>query len=198
MAKNALEELRLARYEHDDRLAVLESFRASADPTYDNDRTVAIVSVAHIEHSLQAAIKSHFENIDDNISNILFRGGPERDSVLGGLFALSHLARALNIFGNQTLSDINTIRKIRNTFAHSAAFMSFGSTPIRDCCSFSLVNRISGYRTPFKAPAGSSTVTYERDCFVLVAYMLCLYLGNYAKYNHSAQSNDILGHNLFS
>lgn len=105
-----------------------------------DDRTIAIVAATVLTHSLEDCILGHLIH-DPELRKRLFTGDHEREGLIGNLLAQAWLGYGMNLFGAQTRDDINTIRRVRNVFAHSADLLFFSSPAIDAACQFSLVER---------------------------------------------------------
>jgi hypothetical protein len=85
-----------------------------ASPEY--DRTAAIVSATFLEYALKKAIKRHFkpDSLDPDYSYLFAQDdAPYRDFA-----ALNRLARALAIISPTEYERLETLRHVRNAFAH--------------------------------------------------------------------------------
>jgi hypothetical protein len=89
------------------------------------DRHAAIACAAAIEHGLKQAITRHLA--EDASSKGLF---DDFESALGSFSARTAMARALGIIDDSGVADLDIIRRIRNTFAHSVLPISFGTPDI--------------------------------------------------------------------
>jgi Mannitol repressor len=96
------------------------------DPS--KDRTAAIMGGTFIEHALRLAISCHLANDkDDPDHNYLFDAD---DAPYREFSSRARLARALGIISKQEFDEIEIIRLIRNTFAHSIADITFSAPAI--------------------------------------------------------------------
>jgi hypothetical protein len=107
-----------------------------ADPVHKPealDRSAAITAAAYVEHGLRKAIKCHLQrNIPTAQEKDLFdgaRGGP-----LGSFHAKIIMAQALGIIWPSQREDLDTIRAIRNAFAHSMNPITFENETIIRLC----------------------------------------------------------------
>lgn len=94
-----------------------------------NDRGAAVLEAATVENSLQWAIIRTFA-IPLERQKELFR----HDGPLGSFSDKIRIAHALNIFGTATRSNLDIIRTLRNTFAHSMIALSFDTPEIAEAC----------------------------------------------------------------
>lgn len=99
--------------------------------TNGSDRTVAVVSVAYIEDALEFALAERLN---------LRSESPQYKSVFsdrGPLESASSKARmgwALEIFGDQTRSELTAIAEVRNKLAHGLHERSFDAPHISKLC----------------------------------------------------------------
>jgi DNA-binding MltR family transcriptional regulator len=95
-----------------------------------SDRSAAIVGAATIDRLLEDAILASFPQIDEETTATLTGiGGP-----LDSLFAKIHLGYALGLYPRSYLLELESIRKIRNCFAHSPTNITFDTEQIADEC----------------------------------------------------------------
>lgn len=106
-----------------------------------SDRAMAIASTAFVEHYLEAVIADNLPNMSKTVHRKLF-GGP-----LGNLSAKTEIARAMDLIGPVTTSDLRLIRRIRNEFAHNLLPLTFESTEISKFVNkLKLADRFENYR----------------------------------------------------
>jgi mannitol operon repressor len=104
------------------------------DLKLENDRSVALVGAALVEHALQEAIRSVLRGFDDrNDSNLLDRLFGVNGS-FAGLSAKILGAFALKVIGRGCQRDLELINKIRNDFAHDMNRIGFETDRIRVRC----------------------------------------------------------------
>jgi DNA-binding MltR family transcriptional regulator len=95
-------------------------------------RTIALVSTAFLEHALEKAILTHMpKDIEPATRKELFEGesGP-----LGTFSSKIILARGLGIVDKKEREDLDTIRIIRNSFAHSMTHFEFSNAAVERLC----------------------------------------------------------------
>jgi hypothetical protein len=112
-----------------------------------SDRAGAIVGTTMIETRLEAAIKARV-NLP-KITKEMFRPmGP-----LGSLSAKIHLGFMLGLYGEAAWRELDTIRDIRNWFAHHLDDATFGSNKIgKLCMKLELVKRHVSEAMPTTPP----------------------------------------------
>jgi hypothetical protein len=92
-----------------------------------NDRAAAIVAAAFVEDHLSMTLRRRFHQ-DDKIINDTFRSsGP-----LGSFAAKINLAFLVGLCSKEACKELNTIRAIRNEFAHNVLTSGFDSQRVRD------------------------------------------------------------------
>lgn len=101
----------------------------------ESDRNVAIVGGAWVEEGISGVLQAAFQPDSAIWKRVTGSYGP-----LSSFSAMIDVARLLNLVSSQIYSDLNTIRSIRNTFAHDIAHkktrerLSFASNDIKDKC----------------------------------------------------------------
>jgi DNA-binding MltR family transcriptional regulator len=97
---------------------------------HSSDRTAAILGATIIENALRLALLACFRPEEKDHKG-LFEGatGP-----LATFSSRIEIAYALRIFGPKTLSDLQCIKVIRNSFAHSLMTMDFTLVEIITVC----------------------------------------------------------------
>jgi DNA-binding MltR family transcriptional regulator len=98
----------------------------------ETDRGCAMIVAAHLDDKLGELLKACLikdKEYEEEISR--FFKDPEP---LGTFSARIKLAHYLNIISPQVRKDLDTIRKIRNDFAHKLEFEDFNSQSIKDRC----------------------------------------------------------------
>jgi DNA-binding MltR family transcriptional regulator len=92
--------------------------------------SVAIVGASIIAEYLRAALLSRMRPLSKTVEARLFEGyGP-----LSSFSSRIDIAFALDVVSHQIRDDMNTIKKIRNTFAHSEKILHFTEPEIADLC----------------------------------------------------------------
>jgi hypothetical protein len=95
-----------------------------------SDRACAIIAAATVESFLTTAILVKLENIDDEtVENLKSQNG-----ALGGFFSKIYLGYALGLYDKATRYDLETIRRIRNAFAHAKRPISFLNGEVSAAC----------------------------------------------------------------
>jgi hypothetical protein len=125
-----------------------------------SDRSSAIVAAATVDRDLEEAILSSLTISDEETrSNLIATGG-----ALDGFFAKIHLGYALGIFPKLYMHELDSIRKIRNCFAHSSKPVTFETKQIaEECKRFRARDYISGDI--------SNRSRYMSACRILFVYL---------------------------
>lgn len=95
-------------------------------------RAVAILGGAYVERALRTAITKHLRPIDELESYNTFEDGG--NGPLSSFSAKIALGFVLGIYGEQTKGDLETVKKIRNIFAHSMLTLTFSTPEIWNLC----------------------------------------------------------------
>ena len=91
---------------------------------------VAVLGGTILETSLESAILSRFVPLDAKKDTLLLSDeGP-----LSSFWAKIHLAFALGLINRQIRDELDAIRIVRNSFAHSLMKMTFNTKAVRDVC----------------------------------------------------------------
>src|SRR5207248_8570009 len=93
------------------------------------DRSAAIMAAAYFEDRLTLAIRTQLIG-DDEIADPLFKGRGQ----LSDFATKVDFAYLLGLLSKRQWRRLNTIRTIRNDFAHNLEPISFGTQSIRDRC----------------------------------------------------------------
>ena len=102
----------------------LDAFSSALDA--ESDRACGVLGAAMLDARLEALFRRRLHAFTDELLGI---------GALGALSSRSKLARALGWIGEDVYADINTMRDIRNVFAHSADHrLSFAEPSIADRC----------------------------------------------------------------
>jgi hypothetical protein len=93
------------------------------------DREATIVIGGLLERALDGALKKRLRKLTPTETNDIFHQG-----ALSTLSAKINLAYALGIIGPETRTDLNTIKDVRNVFAHSPQDVTFLNRSIVHRC----------------------------------------------------------------
>jgi DNA-binding MltR family transcriptional regulator len=95
----------------------------------ETDRGTIVVASAYLDDLLAGMLRKHFVDEPKVVDELLDCQGP-----LGTYSSRISLAYCLGLIRDDQFKDLNTVRKIRNEFAHSHQSLSFAEPPISDLC----------------------------------------------------------------
>ncbi len=102
----------------------------------ESDRAAAIMSAALLEDRLEKKIRQHVRQSSAKhdraynvLANIFRPSGP-----LGNFSIKIQFGYLLRIYDEIVLRELDTIKDIRNLFAHELTIRSFGNTRVKDLC----------------------------------------------------------------
>jgi Mannitol repressor len=126
-----------------------------------SDYAVAVIGASLVERALEVAILARFIPFGEDHRNRLFSF--EQKGPLADLAARTRLGLALGLYGDPTFQDLEKIRTIRNSFAHSPSLLSFADEAVAQACSqFNVLDFVFRDATDppgFKEPPRSSYVS---------------------------------------
>ncbi len=152
----------------DDSLPELFAFEVTEDRRF-ADRAAALIVVALLEDALKTAITTHFAPVEDNAIDQLFGGGLE-DVPLGSFSARIRLGYVLGIYGPDMRADLETIRLVRNVFAHSRHLLDFTSSEVREVCKQFIFPTKFPWNDLIPMPEA------EKDMFIQITKWFLIYL----------------------
>jgi mannitol operon repressor len=103
---------------------VMAMFREITSAT---DRVAAVACAAFLDDTLGAALAAHFVRLTKKWEDRIFSGAT---APLGTFSAKTRIGYVLGLYGPLTCDDLETIRSIRNDFAHQAGPISFDEPEI--------------------------------------------------------------------
>jgi hypothetical protein len=125
------------------------------------DYALAMIGASFVDKALEVAILSRLAPMSTEGRAGLFdysHNGP-----LSDLSSRILLARAMGLFGPKTFHDLQRIREIRNAFAHSLWYITFGTPEVDEMCAgFHSTARIVGDRRIAGATARAKFVHATR------------------------------------
>lgn len=95
-----------------------------------SDRGAALIAAAFLEHMLMMVLMTRMAAVDD-ATNLWFHG---EKAPFSSFYAKTRLARALGILGPISESHFDTLRKVRNLFAHSPLSVDFSTDAVAAEC----------------------------------------------------------------
>lgn len=133
----------------------------------ESDRGCALFAAAYLDSALSDLLSRSFVN-SRSIANDLFEG----NAPLSAFSSRIKMAFYLGVISEECRTDLDTIRKIRNDFAHEAGLISFDSQSIADRCrnlGFSYHSRDARPRAHFTSAASGILATVHVMSFASVA-----------------------------
>src|SRR3954452_4701436 len=125
MAGGRSKNVQRLRHLSSERIAPEEVFKTLSDFQFDDeykglaDQAIVLISVALLEQMLERAIAVHFIELNDVQRQKIFDGDYEHEGILGDIYSRTLIAHALGVVSQNIVLDLNSIRYIRNVFAHS-------------------------------------------------------------------------------
>lgn len=95
-----------------------------------SDRAAAIVGSTLVETYLERAILSRLVKLDEDQEAELLSG----DAPLSSFAARIKLGYSLGLYNDETREDLDTVRDIRNAFAHAPISISFKTKEVIESC----------------------------------------------------------------
>jgi hypothetical protein len=141
-----------------------------------SDRAAAILGATSLQAILRnIIIDGALINRDDDSVSMLM----ERDGALATSFSINHLAFALGLIPRIFLEDLETIRRIRNVFAHSVLLLDFRHDEIsREAMKLRSLYFSEAPENEFKKETGDEANGRERNLFIstcrYISYQLLL------------------------
>lgn len=112
------------------RKTIEEAYRYHQSLIDESDRGAAILAACHFEEWLRERIMSKFVDLNREMERKIFDGnGP-----LSTFAAKIDIAYALQLYDERTRTDLHTIRRIRNIFAHSSVPLEFEDKKVAELC----------------------------------------------------------------
>jgi DNA-binding MltR family transcriptional regulator len=121
----------------------------------ESDRGVALVGAAYLDDTLELMLKRFFVD-DGKVADSLLSS--EAMAPLGTFSGRTKLAYCMGLIGPKMFEDLNTIRSIRNAFAHRHSPLTFNDESLCDRC-----RNIHALPKRLLEPDWSAT---PRDCFL--------------------------------
>ena len=123
--------------------------RLIENQSLESDYAIAIVGASLIERALEVAILSRFVPMSKTDRGRLF----EFEQPLGSFSARIRIGAALGLYGSFTCADLQTIKYVRNQFAHSPTLRKFSDDSIANACvQFKILDYIFRHEAPPKPP----------------------------------------------
>ncbi|GMO96259.1 MltR family transcriptional regulator [Bradyrhizobium sp. TM239] len=147
--------------------------RALHDIDASPDRAAAIVAAAFIERHLELALKARLVQDDTYLKDMFRSSGP-----LGSFSSKIRMAYLLGICSKETTRDLETIKNIRNAFAHDVLIAGFDNQRINDLtenlenATVNLVIRIVGHDDVPPQMAFPKEASTSRERFIRASQIL--------------------------
>jgi hypothetical protein len=125
-----------------------------------SDRTCCILMAAVVERTLERCILLRLGIHDEEKINPLF----ERDGALSTFYGTIHLAYAIGLINHDIRDDLNTIRQIRNAFAHSELVLDFKVPEVSTALKKLRVHTFSELKDPSLFASGNARVAFVGCC----------------------------------
>jgi len=137
----------------------------------ESDRGAALIMAAWIEEALSEFLRSYLVQDQKVIEDMLGRMKP-----LASFSATSRTCYLLGLIDRETLGNLETIREIRNDFAHSRGDLTFEDQSIRDrCASLNFRGPRNESRARRRHAQPAQTLT-PRETFLLAGLLSTGYL----------------------
>ncbi|MFL6690150.1 MAG: hypothetical protein ACJ8IR_08220 [Alphaproteobacteria bacterium] len=95
-----------------------------------SDRAMALMNASLVDAALQTLIKGHLVPMSKEELASLF----ERDGPLSSFSKLIRVSFAFGMINDEMKRNLNIVRELRNTFAHSRIFITFETPAIATAC----------------------------------------------------------------
>jgi len=132
------------------------------------DRATVLIAGALLDQALEAAILTHFVNLNKNEKRDIFSG-----EVNGPLSSFAHKIRisyALGIIGKNAKEDLNVIKAIRNAFAHAFDHVDFSTETIKLACEhIKVIDRLEG--DVFNSASSGPEERFRVSVFIYLVYL---------------------------
>jgi hypothetical protein len=131
-----------------------------------SDRGAAIIAASMLERCIEAAIISNLPRRDKKMLDKM----SEHDGALSSFYSKVHLGYAMGLYSDKILSELESIRKIRNVFAHSAKNVTFETAPIAHQCA--KLRRRESYTQEFPTSFSEQRTRFLAACISITKILL--------------------------
>lgn len=136
--------LRLFAEHAPEQVSVLENIIAFRENlSNESDRGLALMAAAYIDDRLAVLLRSYFVDNGKILRRMFDFTGP-----LGNFSARLDMAYSLGLIAKNIYNDCNTIKKIRNDFAHDSSPLTFHDEPIQSKCLTLTTHGIDHHKRP--------------------------------------------------
>jgi hypothetical protein len=133
----------------------------------ENDRGAAILAATNVEIALRYALARRLTVKTDQDERIFGLGAP-----LSTFDNKIRIAYALEIFGDQTKTNLDIVREIRNAFAHAHIPITFKTDQVKNACKLLIVQELLPPRAVKLGEGGKilaqKVPETDRDHFIIV------------------------------
>ena len=142
-----------------------------------SDRSAAIIAASMLEIALRKAVNSHFRPLTEDEYRKIFY---DESAPLGSLGSLSRVSYALGISDLENYKRLNSIRKIRNAFAHSIKPILFSNEIVKKEMSvFPKQAKVSKEKIE-ELGFDFSKVSHEKSLYLATCFLMAIALEDYA------------------
>ena len=113
----------------------------TSELTKESDRALAVIAAAYLDHLLEILIANEFKLASDAERDNLFKFPA---GMLHSFAFKTRFAHMTGLITNDQKQDLNTIRDIRNGFAHELIGMSFDTKEIAKSCNKLVLAQVGG------------------------------------------------------
>jgi DNA-binding MltR family transcriptional regulator len=107
-----------------------------------SNRAAALIAASFVDSALEQKLADLFWDDAEIRDQILWADGP-----LGSFAARMKACYLMRLYGKTAYRELNTIRRVRNEFAHRTGYVDFTTPAIRDLCRN--LTLIDGYHITF-------------------------------------------------
>jgi hypothetical protein len=164
--KKAIEAVRRLIQSRPDDKAIWQYLHTwTSDPG--DDRAKGLLATAMLEHALEEAILVFFEGRDPNFFK-------DQENGASSTFHIKiRLALALGIIETTVKQDLDTIKVIRNAFAHAVEDIVFDTKEIKEACGTLMIpQRIHWGGLLGASPLGDAKMTFASTIRLLYTYFI--------------------------
>lgn len=126
------------------------------------DYSVALVCASLLDHTLEEVIPRYLVPLTNNEKKGLF--DDDKRGPLSTFSAKIRMGHAVGIYGPKTKADLNTIKTIRNAFAHSGLQLSFAEP--------SVAAEVNKLHVIFDLPEHGASTLGAKNIFIVASFMI--------------------------
>ncbi len=161
-----------------------ESFKLFQElVTDDNDRACAIIAASLLEDNLISLFQAHMRSLSNEWYEKIFEGnGP-----LASFSSLIKTGYVLEYYDNEARRNLDTIREIRNTFAHTKKPLTFNTPEISNSC------KLLTYFSETPLPSNSPRNIYIGHTMQFSTFLLNIAIEKYKARNRGGLAAALMG-----